>query len=103
MRAAGIGMEKVINLIKIANNDLSTLEQKYQKLKKDVNLLESQKFKDDRILHKLEVQITDSKRMLKWLDTSYQEEEANIDQLVSEKYKRFRKQDSLTYLSHLSL
>ena len=41
MKAAGIGIEQAINLIKIANNDLPTLEQKYQKLKKEVNSLES--------------------------------------------------------------
>jgi DNA-binding CsgD family transcriptional regulator len=32
IRAAGMGVDQAINLIKNANNDLSTLEQKYQKL-----------------------------------------------------------------------
>lgn len=35
MEAAGIGVEQVINLIKIADNDLPALEQKYQKLKRE--------------------------------------------------------------------
>ena len=42
-KAAGIGMEQVINLTKIADIDSTALKQKYQKLKKDVNLLEPQK------------------------------------------------------------
>jgi hypothetical protein len=87
MRAAGIGVEQVINLVKITNNDLTALEQKYQKLKKDVNLLESQKFKEHGTLHGVEDRIVDSKQMLKWLETSCQEEEDNLNQLLSEKIR----------------
>jgi hypothetical protein len=87
IRAAGMGVDQAINLIKNANNDLSVLEQKYEQLKKDVNLLESQKFKESGILHDLEDRITDSKRMLKRLETSCQEKEANINQLLSEKIR----------------
>ena len=38
-----MGVGQAINLIKNANNNLSALEQKYQKLKNDVDLLESRK------------------------------------------------------------
>src|SRR5215211_393566 len=36
IRAAGMGVGQAIDLIKNANNDLPALEQKYQKLKRDV-------------------------------------------------------------------
>jgi hypothetical protein len=87
MRAAGIGVEQTINLIKIANNDLPALEQKYQKLMRDVNLLESRKFEEYRTLDDLQDQIDGSERMLKWLQTSCEEEEPKINQLESEEIR----------------
>jgi hypothetical protein len=87
MRADGIGVEQAINLIKIANNDLHALEQKYQKLKRDVNSLESRKFEEYRTLNDLQDQIDCSERMLKWLKTSCEEEEAKINQLESQKIR----------------
>src|SRR5215207_1910314 len=87
IRAAGMGVDQAINLLKTANNDLSALEQKYQKLKKEVNLLESRKLEEHRILNDLHDQIDASKRMLEWLKTSCEEEEAKINQLESEKIR----------------
>jgi archaellum component FlaC len=57
MKAAGIGVEQVINLIKITNNDLPALEQKYQKLKREVNSLESRKLEEYRTLNDLQDQV----------------------------------------------
>src|SRR5215207_6070431 len=99
IRAAGMGVDQAINLLKTANNDLSALEQKYQKLKKEVNLLESRKLEEHRILNDLHDQIDASKRMLEWLKTSCEEEEAKLNQLESEKIrlkrlvKRFKEND----------
>ncbi|HKG87867.1 MAG TPA: hypothetical protein VKA95_06035 [Nitrososphaeraceae archaeon] len=93
IRAAGMGVGHAIDLIKNADNDLPALEQKYQKLKREVNLLESKKLEQDRTLNDLQDQIDGYKRMLEWLRTSYHEEEANVDQLEQEKIrlKRFVK------------
>jgi type I site-specific restriction-modification system R (restriction) subunit len=41
MKAERIGIDEVINLIKIANNDLPAVENKYHELKRDVESLES--------------------------------------------------------------
>lgn len=60
MRAAGIGVQQSINLIKIANNDLQAVEQKYQKLKRDVNSLESRKLEEYRTLNDLQDQTAGS-------------------------------------------
>jgi hypothetical protein len=66
---------------------LPALEQKYQKRKREVNLLESRKLEQDRTLNDLQDQIDGCKRMLEWLRTSYHEEEANVDQLEREKIR----------------
>jgi hypothetical protein len=87
MNAACIGVEQAIHLTKIANNDLPALEQKYQKLKKDVYSLESRKFEEHRTLNDLQDQIASSERILKWLKTLCQEEEAKINQLESEEIR----------------
>jgi hypothetical protein len=84
MRAAGIGVEQAIHLTKIANNDFPALEQKYQKLKREVNSLESRKLVEYKNLNDLHDQIDASGRVLEWLKTSCEEEEAKLNQLESE-------------------
>jgi hypothetical protein len=87
MSAAGIGIEQTVNLIKIANDGLPAVEQKYQKLRSEANLLESRKFKEYKSLHDLQVQIADLKRTLKLLRMSCQEKEDSINQLQREKIR----------------
>jgi DNA-binding CsgD family transcriptional regulator len=87
MEAARIGIEEVINLIKIANTDLPSVEHKYQRLKRDVNSLESRKFHEYRTLHQVQDQIADLKSSLKMLRTIGQEEEAKINQLQVQKIR----------------
>jgi hypothetical protein len=87
MKASRIGIEEVINLIKIANYGLPVVEDKYRRLKRDVNSLESRKFNEYRTLHQVQGQIADSKRKLEWLHTMIQEEEDNINQLYEERIR----------------
>ena len=49
IRAAGMGIDQAINLIKNANNDLPTLEEKYQKVKREVSSLKFKKSKERRL------------------------------------------------------
>jgi hypothetical protein len=90
MKAARIGIEQAVNLIKIAKNGLPAVEQQYQKLSNEVKLLESRKFKEYRNLHNLQVQIADSKRILKLLRMSCQEKEDGINQLQQERIRLHR-------------
>src|SRR5215207_5469661 len=90
IRAAGMGVDQAINLLKTANNDLATLEQKYQKLKKEVNLLESRKLEEHRILNDHHDQIDASKRMLECLKTSREEEQVETSLLKQEKIRLIR-------------
>jgi hypothetical protein len=76
IKAAGMGVDQAINLIKNANNDLPFLEQKYHKLKKDVNLLESRKSVEYKTLNDLYDQIDASENVLECLKMSREEEEA---------------------------
>jgi hypothetical protein len=87
IRAAGMGVDQAINLIKNANNDLPTLEEKYQKIKKEVSSLEFKKLEAERTLKDFLDQIDRSKNMLKWLETSSQEEEAKLDELELKKVR----------------
>jgi DNA-binding CsgD family transcriptional regulator len=87
IKAAGMGVDQAINLIKNANNDLPSLEQKYQKLIRDVNLLKSQKLAEDKALNDLQEQIDASERVLEWLKMSREEEEAKLDKLEKEKIR----------------
>ncbi|HKG30622.1 MAG TPA: hypothetical protein VKA91_05070, partial [Nitrososphaeraceae archaeon] len=94
IKEAGMGVDQAINLIKNANNDLSDLEQKYQKLKSDVDLLESRKLKEYQTLDQMQIQIGRPEKMLEWLEMSHQEEEVMIDELKKEeiRLKRLVKQ-----------
>ena len=87
IRAAGMGVDQAINLIKNANNDLPTLEEKYQKLKREVDSLEFKKLEAYRTLNDLHDQIDRLEKMLEWLETSCQEEEASIDELEQKKIR----------------
>ena len=78
---AGIGTEQAINLIKMAKYDLPVIEQKYQRIKKEVNTLEFKKSKKYRTLQSLQDQISVANRLLKSLCVSCQEEEAKLDQI----------------------
>jgi hypothetical protein len=84
IKAAGMRVDQAIDLIKNANNDLPSLEQKYQKLIRDVNLLESQKLEEDKALNDLQKQMDASERVLKWSKMAYEEEEAKLDKLEME-------------------
>ena len=87
MKAAHIGIEEVINFIKIANNDLPAVEHKYQSIKRHVNSLESRKINECKTLHLIQSQIDDSKRALKSLRAIGQEEEDKINRLQGERIR----------------
>jgi hypothetical protein len=99
IREAGMGVNQAVILIKNANSNLPTLEEKCQKLKREVDSLEFRKLEADMNLTQLHDQIDKSKTMLKWLESSCQEEEDNIDRLKSKKIrlkrlvKRFKDND----------
>jgi DNA repair exonuclease SbcCD ATPase subunit len=87
IKAASMRVDQAINLIKNASNDLPTLEEKYQKVKKEVSSLEFKKLEADRTLNDLLDQIDRSEKILKWLETSCQEDEAKLDELEQKRIR----------------
>ena len=87
IREAGMDVDEAVTLIENANNDLPTLEERYQKLKRGVDSLESRKLEAERTLNDLDDQIDMSEKMREFLETACLEEEDNIDQLECEKIR----------------
>jgi hypothetical protein len=56
-KVARMGVEQVINLLKIANKDLPLVEHKYERLKREVDDLEANKHNSARILQEISDQI----------------------------------------------
>jgi hypothetical protein len=81
IKVSGIKVEEAVNLIRMANYDLPGIEQKYQRIKKEVNSLELRKSKEYRTLQNIQDQISVANRMLKSLSVSCQEVEAKVDKL----------------------
>ena len=65
MKAAHIGIEEVINFIKIANNDLPAVEHKYQSVKRHVNSLESRKINECKSLYLIQNRLQGERIRLK--------------------------------------
>jgi hypothetical protein len=57
-------VEQIVNLLKIANNDLPAIEEQFKKLRNDVGMLRSQKHTCKRILYQLNNQIRTTTKLL---------------------------------------
>jgi exonuclease VII small subunit len=80
-KTAGKSAEDVVNLLKIANNDLIALEDKYKKLQQNVNHLESKELDLSMSLEELKSQIQDANQSLESCRLSYQKEVSKMLQL----------------------
>jgi chromosome segregation ATPase len=87
IRESGMGFDQAVTLIKNANNDLQTLDDKYQKLKRGADLLESRKLDADRTLNDLHDQIDMSEKRQEFLKTACIEKEDNMEQLECEEIR----------------
>src|SRR5215207_6992036 len=63
-KTEGMSTEHVVNLLKIANNDLPALENRYEKLQRNVDHLESKELDASITLESLKSQIQNAKQML---------------------------------------
>ena len=80
-KAAGKSAEHVVSLLNIANNDLPALEDKYKKLQRNVNDLESKELDASITLEELKSQIQDANQSLDSYRLSYQKEVSKTLQL----------------------
>ena len=86
-RVARMGVEQLVNLLKIANNDLPLVEHKCERLKREVDDLEAEKGNSARIFQELTDKIS---TMLKRLDSIHldcEKELAQRDQLYQKRMK----------------
>ena len=80
-RSQGILTEHVVNLLNIANNDLPALENKYKKLQRNVNDLESKALDAGITLEDLKSQIRNANQMLDSYHLSCEKEVRKMFQL----------------------
>ena len=80
-KAAGMSTEHVVNLLQIANNDLQSVERRYQKLQRNVNHLESRELDESITLEELKSQIQDANHRLDSYRLSCQKEVRKMLQL----------------------
>jgi hypothetical protein len=81
----GLGVQKVVDILAIANNDLPAIEERFKKLRNDVRLLQSQKHTCKRNLYQLNNQIASTSRFLNSLRISCKRERRKIEDLYNEK------------------
>jgi hypothetical protein len=60
----GMGVKQVVDVLAIANNDLSSVEMQFRRLKNDMSMLQFQKRIDERSLYQLNNQIASTNRLL---------------------------------------
>ena len=63
-RAAGMSEEHVVNLLRIANDNLPALEHRYERLKQEINSLEIRKLNSNKDLQELRKRILNSRNAL---------------------------------------
>jgi hypothetical protein len=80
-KAAGMSTERLVNLLKIANNDLPALENRYEKLRRNIDYLESKTLDTNIALEELKSRIQNAKQMLDYYHLSCQKEVSKMLQL----------------------
>ncbi len=98
-KAAGMSVEHVVNLLKVAknnndnanndnnktNNNLPAVEHRYQKLKLEVNSLESRKLNSNKTLQDLRKRISNSRKALDACILTHKQQIEKISELQSKK------------------
>src|SRR5215204_3678392 len=84
-KAKGMGLKQVVNLLAIANNDLPAVEEKFKRLRNDMNMLQFQRRIDERNLYQLNNQIASTSRLLSSFRMSCIRERREIENLCNEK------------------
>jgi hypothetical protein len=80
-----MGVQQVVDLLTIANNDLPAIEVRFKRLRSDVSMLQSQKHTCKRNLYQLNNQITSITRFLNSFRISCERERREIEDLHNEK------------------
>jgi transposase len=85
-KAEGLGIQQVVDVLAMANNDLPTIEERFKRLRNDVSMLQSQKHTCKRNLYQLNNQIASTtSRLSNSLRISCKRERREIEHFYNEK------------------
>jgi transposase len=84
-KAAGMNVQQVVNLLKIANNNLPAIEERFKTLGNDTSILQFRKHTLERNLYQLNNQIASTTNLLNSLRMSCGRESREIEKLYNEK------------------
>jgi chromosome segregation ATPase len=84
-RSAGMSEEHVVNLLRTANNNLPAVEHRYERLKQEVNSIETRKLNSNKDLQDLRKRILNSRKLLDSCDLTYKQQTEKISNLQSKK------------------
>jgi hypothetical protein len=63
-KSKGMGVNQVVNLLDIANNDLPAVEERFKRLRNDISMLQFRKHTLERNLYQLNNQIASTTKLL---------------------------------------
>jgi transposase len=84
-KAKGMSVKQVVNLLAIANNDLSSIEERFKRLRNDTSILGFRKHTLERNLYQLNNQIATTANLLNSFHMSCNRERREIENLYNEK------------------
>ena len=88
VKAAGMNIQHVVKLLSIAANDLSSVENRYELLKREADKLEEDKSSSTRILQSLSNQISSMRDKLDSIRIEYQKEKTRLSELYQRSFKQ---------------
>jgi hypothetical protein len=86
-KAKGIGVKQVVDILKIAKDDLPSIEERFKRLRNDIIKLQFRKRIDERNLYQLNNQIASTSRLLNSFSISCKRERREIEHLHNEKIR----------------
>jgi hypothetical protein len=84
-KGKGLGIQQIVDVLAVANNDLPAIEERFKRLRNDISMLQSQKHTCKRNLYQLNNQIASTSRFLNSLRISCKREGRNIENVCNEK------------------
>ena len=84
-KAKGMGLKQVVNLLQIANNDLPSIEERFKRLRNDVDMLQFRKHTLEGKLYQLNNQRASTSKLLNSIRMSCTRERREIENLYNEK------------------
>ena len=87
-KVARMGVEQVVNLLEIANNDLPLVEHKCERLKREVIDIEADKHNSARIFQELTDQISTMRKRLDSINKDCEEETTRLQDLQQQRMKQ---------------